>query len=67
MRSTVLIGPDGTVEKIWSKAKSKGHAAEVVGSPEIAAIKSSIDFSLWGFVSEPGLPALAEINAPAKI
>jgi len=30
VRSTVLIGPDGKVEKIWSSAKSKGHAAEVV-------------------------------------
>ena len=30
VRSTVLIGPDGNVEKIWSTAKSKGHAAEVV-------------------------------------
>jgi thioredoxin-dependent peroxiredoxin len=30
VRSTVLIGPDGKVEKVWSTAKSKGHAAEVV-------------------------------------
>lgn len=30
VRSTVLIGPNGNVEKIWSSAKSKGHAAEVV-------------------------------------
>lgn len=30
VRSTVLIGPDGKVEKIWAAAKSKGHAAEVV-------------------------------------
>ena len=30
VRSTVLIGPDGKVEKIWATAKSKGHAAEVV-------------------------------------
>jgi len=30
VRSTVLIGPSGNVEKIWSSAKSKGHAAEVV-------------------------------------
>jgi thioredoxin-dependent peroxiredoxin len=32
VRSTVLIGPDGKVEKIWSSAKSKGHAAEVVAA-----------------------------------
>ena len=30
VRSTVLIGPDGKVERIWSAAKSKGHAAEVI-------------------------------------
>jgi peroxiredoxin Q/BCP len=30
VRSTVLIGPDGKVEKIWETAKAKGHAAEVV-------------------------------------
>ncbi len=30
VRSTVLIGPDGNVEKIWSSAKSKGHAEEVI-------------------------------------
>jgi thioredoxin-dependent peroxiredoxin len=30
VRSTVLIGPDGKVEKVWEKASSKGHAAEVV-------------------------------------
>jgi thioredoxin-dependent peroxiredoxin len=30
VRSTVLIGPDGTVEKVWPTAKSKGHAAEVI-------------------------------------
>ena len=30
VRSTVLIGPDGKVEKIWPTARSKGHAAEVV-------------------------------------
>jgi peroxiredoxin len=30
VRSTILIGPDGKVEKIWETAKSKGHAAEVV-------------------------------------
>ena len=30
VRSTVLVGPDGNVEKIWATAKSKGHAAEVV-------------------------------------
>jgi peroxiredoxin Q/BCP len=30
VRSTVLIGPDGKVEKVWATAKSKGHAAEVL-------------------------------------
>jgi peroxiredoxin Q/BCP len=30
VRSTVLIAPNGKVERIWPTAKSKGHAAEVV-------------------------------------
>jgi peroxiredoxin Q/BCP len=30
VRSSVLIGPDGTVLKIWETAKAKGHAAEVL-------------------------------------
>jgi thioredoxin-dependent peroxiredoxin len=30
VRSSVLIGPDGKVEKVWETASSKGHAAEVV-------------------------------------
>jgi thioredoxin-dependent peroxiredoxin len=30
VRSSVLIGPDGKVERVWPTAKSKGHAAEVV-------------------------------------
>lgn len=32
VRSTVLVGPDGNVEKIWAAAKSKGHAAEIVAA-----------------------------------
>lgn len=31
-RSTFVIGPDGTVEKIYSKVKAKGHAADVLGA-----------------------------------
>ncbi|HEV2521414.1 MAG TPA: thioredoxin-dependent thiol peroxidase [Candidatus Acidoferrales bacterium] len=30
VRSSVLIGPDGKIKKIWTTAKSKGHAAEVL-------------------------------------
>jgi len=30
VRSTYLIGPDGRIAKIWDKAPSKGHAAEVL-------------------------------------
>jgi peroxiredoxin Q/BCP len=30
VRSTVLIGPDGRVVKIWPKAKSSGHVAEIL-------------------------------------
>jgi peroxiredoxin Q/BCP len=29
-RTTFLIGPDGRIEKIFSKVKAKGHAAEVL-------------------------------------
>jgi peroxiredoxin Q/BCP len=30
VRSTVLVSPDGKVEKVWETVKAKGHAAEVV-------------------------------------
>jgi peroxiredoxin Q/BCP len=30
VRSTFLIGADGRIAKIWEKAPSKGHAAEVL-------------------------------------
>jgi thioredoxin-dependent peroxiredoxin len=30
VRSTVLVGPEGKIEKIWATAKSKGHAAEIL-------------------------------------
>jgi peroxiredoxin Q/BCP len=32
VRSTVLIGPDGKIAKIWETASSKGHAAEVLAA-----------------------------------
>ena len=32
VRSTFLIGPDGRIAKIWDKAPSKGHAAEVLAT-----------------------------------
>jgi thioredoxin-dependent peroxiredoxin len=31
-RSTFVIGPDGRIEKIYSKVKPQGHAAEVLSS-----------------------------------
>lgn len=31
-RSTFLIGPGGTIEKIWRKVKVPGHAAEVLAA-----------------------------------
>ena len=31
-RTTFVIGPDGKIEKIYSKVKAKGHAAEVVAA-----------------------------------
>lgn len=30
VRSTFLIGPDRRIERVWEKASSKGHAAEVL-------------------------------------
>jgi peroxiredoxin Q/BCP len=30
VRSTVVVGPDGKVARVWPNAKAKGHAAEVV-------------------------------------
>lgn len=32
VRSTVVIGPDGTVENVFSKVKVDGHAAGVLAS-----------------------------------
>jgi thioredoxin-dependent peroxiredoxin len=31
-RTTVVVGPDGKVERVWRKVKVDGHAAEVLGS-----------------------------------
>lgn len=30
LRSTIVIGPDGKIAKIWPKVKVKDHAAEVL-------------------------------------
>lgn len=30
VRTTFVIGPDGTIEKIYNNVKAKGHAAEVL-------------------------------------
>ena len=34
VRSSVLIGPDGRIEKIWDSVKAKGHAKEVLEEVE---------------------------------
>ena len=31
-RSTFIIGPDGKIEKVYSKVKAQGHAEKVLGS-----------------------------------
>ena len=31
-RTTFVVGPGGTIEKIYGKVRAKGHAAEVLGS-----------------------------------
>src|SRR5262249_44778305 len=41
VRSTVLIGTDGRIEKLWPSAKAKGHAAEVVAAIKELAGNSS--------------------------
>jgi peroxiredoxin Q/BCP len=33
-RTTLLIGPDGTIMNIWSKVKVPGHAAEVLAAAQ---------------------------------
>ena len=37
VRSSVLLGPDGKVEKVWDNVKAKGHAKEVM--QELEALK----------------------------
>ncbi len=32
IRTTVVVGPDGKVERIFPKVKVEGHVAEVLGS-----------------------------------
>ena len=32
VRSTVWVGPDGKIQKVWDKVSPKGHAAEVVAA-----------------------------------
>ena len=32
VRSTVWVGPDGKIRKVWDKVSPKGHAAEVVAT-----------------------------------
>jgi peroxiredoxin Q/BCP len=36
IRSTFLIGPEGTVLKAWPKVKVKGHAEEVLAAVQAA-------------------------------
>jgi len=31
-RSTFIVGPDGKIEKVYSKVKAQGHAARVLGN-----------------------------------
>jgi peroxiredoxin Q/BCP len=32
VRTTLLVGPDGVIERVWAKVKVKGHAQEVLGA-----------------------------------
>ena len=35
-RSTYLIGPEGTLERVWEKVKPEGHAEEVLAAVKVA-------------------------------
>jgi peroxiredoxin Q/BCP len=37
IRSTVLVGPDGTVARAWPRVKADGHAAEVLAAIRAAS------------------------------
>jgi len=41
VRSTVLVGPDGKVLKVWETAPAKGHAAEVLESVRALQISTT--------------------------
>ena len=32
VRTTVLVGPDGRIARVWPKVKGKGHAEEVLAA-----------------------------------
>jgi thioredoxin-dependent peroxiredoxin len=34
VRTTILVGPDGRIARVWDKVKVKGHAAEVLEAAE---------------------------------
>jgi len=36
-RTTFLIGPDGTIERVWEKVVPTGHAEEVLEALRAAA------------------------------
>jgi thioredoxin-dependent peroxiredoxin len=40
VRSTFVIAPDGRIAKIWDKAPSKGHAAEVLAAVKQLQVES---------------------------
>ena len=41
VRSTVLVGPDGKVLRVWETAPAKGHAAEVLESVRALQINTT--------------------------
>jgi peroxiredoxin Q/BCP len=34
VRTTLLVGPDGRIARVWDKVKVKGHAAEVLAAAQ---------------------------------
>lgn len=41
VRSTVLVGPEGTVERVWPKVKAAGHAEQVLAAVQELSEKKS--------------------------
>jgi peroxiredoxin Q/BCP len=67
IRSTVIIGPDGRVARVWPKVSVKGHAAEVVAAvAELSGSKPKAAKPAQGKAKNPPAKARTKARAPAK-